>query len=207
MRIIVFGSTGSIGSVLVKQALDRGHDVTAFTRNPEKVSTRHQNFAILHGDVQNAKAVEAAVYDKDAVFVTLGDGRKGNVRFAGTANVVRAMEHSGVRRLICQTTLGVGESVGNLNFFWRYVMFGWFLKEAFEDHVQQERVVIESRLDWTIVRPAAFTDGPLTGRYRHGFSCLDKNLTLKVSRMDVAHFLLDQLDTDAYLRKTPGLSY
>jgi putative NADH-flavin reductase len=117
------------------------------------------------------------------------------------------MEHSGVRRLICQTTLGVGESMSNLNFFWRYVMFGWFLKDAFEDHVQQERVVTESKLDWTIVRPAAFTDGPLTGHYRHGFSGLDRNLTLKISRMDVAHFLLDQLDTDAYLRKAPGLSY
>jgi putative NADH-flavin reductase len=83
MKIVVFGSTGSIGSVLVKQALDRGHVVTAFTRSPEKVSTRHRNFDILHGDVQNPNAVVAAVSDKDAVFITLGDGRKGDMRFAG----------------------------------------------------------------------------------------------------------------------------
>lgn len=86
-------------------------------------------------------------------------------------------------------------------------MFGWFLKEAFADHVDQERYVRESDLDWVIVRPAAFTDGPVTGEYKHGFASTDKELTLKISRADVAHFILEQLEDDTYLRRTPGLSY
>ena len=66
---------------------------------------------------------------------------------------------------------------------------------------------MRSDLDWTIVRPAAFTDGELTGAYRHGFPPTKRDLSLKISRADVAGFMLDQLTDDTYLRKTPGLSY
>jgi putative NADH-flavin reductase len=62
-------------------------------------------------------------------------------------------------------------------------------------------------LDWTIIRPGAFTDGPKTGKYRHGFPGTDRSLTLKISRADVADFMLRQLTDGAYLHKTPGLSY
>jgi hypothetical protein len=117
------------------------------------------------------------------------------------------MEEAGVRRLVCQTTLGVGESSDNLDFFWRHVMFGLLLRGAFADHEQQEAHVKGSDLDWTIVRPAAFTDGGRTGAYRHGFSPTKEGLSLKISRADVAEFMLDQLTDDAYIRQTPGLSY
>jgi uncharacterized protein YbjT (DUF2867 family) len=86
-------------------------------------------------------------------------------------------------------------------------MFGLLLREAFADHEQQEAHVVGSGLDWTIVRPAAFTDGGRTGAYRHGFSPAEKGLRLKISRADVADFMLDQLKNDTYLRKAPGLSY
>jgi hypothetical protein len=117
------------------------------------------------------------------------------------------MEKAGIRRFICQTTLGVGDSQDNLNFFWKRIMFGIILREAFADHVNQENYIKQSRLDWTIVRPAAFTDGKRTGVYRHGFTASDKALTLKISRADVADFMLKQLADDTYLHKTPGLSY
>ena len=117
------------------------------------------------------------------------------------------MEKLGVERLICQSTLGVGDSRGNLSFFWKRIMFGLFLREALEDHVKQEDHIKQSRLDWTIVRPAAFTDGEHTGRYRHGFRDDDRTTTLKISRADVADFMLRQLRDGAYHRRTPGLSY
>ena len=85
--------------------------------------------------------------------------------------------------------------------------FGWFLKKAFMDHQHQETLVQNSDLDWTLVRPAAFTDGPATGVFKHGFSPADKSIKLKISRADVALFLLMQLETENYVRKTPGLSY
>jgi len=86
-------------------------------------------------------------------------------------------------------------------------MFGMLLRAAFADHVSQEDHVIRSGLDWTIVRPAAYTDGERTGDYRHGFPATEEGLKLKISRADVADFVLTQLADDSYICMTPGVSY
>ena len=117
------------------------------------------------------------------------------------------MERRGIRRLMCLSTLGAGDSRALLNFFWKRIMFGLLLREAYADHEAQEALIIQSGLDWTIVRPGAFTDGPATGVFRHGFPSTEKNLKLKISRADVANFMLRQLTGDTYLRQSPGLSY
>jgi putative NADH-flavin reductase len=207
MKLLIFGSTGSIGRHLVEQALDEGHIVTAFARNPAKLDIKHTNLKVVQGDVMDFAAVEGAVQGQEAVLCSIGAGRKGTIRSEGTRNIVRAMEKAGVRRFICQSTLGVGDSRSNLNFLWKYIMFGFFLREAYKDHEIQEKYVKQSQLDWTIVRPAAFTDGERTGVYQHGFSVTEKNLKLKISRADVADFMLKQLTDNAYLHQTSGLSY
>ena len=207
MKVLVFGATGSVGRHVVGQGLERGHEVTAFVRDPSGLDAKHERLTVVRGDVLDGASVEGAVRGQEAVLCSIGAGRKGRVRSEGTRNIVRAMEGAGVRRLVCQTTLGVGESSGNLDFFWKHVMFGFLLRDAFADHEQQEAHVRRSALDWTIVRPAAFTDGGRTGDYRHGFPPTKKGLKLKISRADVAGFMLDQLSDDAYLRQTPGLSY
>lgn len=208
MKVAIFGSTGSVGREAVKQALEQGHMVTAFAREPAKLGIEDTaNLRVVQGDVLSRASVEEAVKGQDAVICVLGAGRKGNIRSEGTQNIIRAMEKTGVSRLICQSTLGVGDSRGNLNFLWKYIMFGMLLRQAYADHVRQEEFVKQSSLDWTIVRPTAFTDGTWTGEYRHGFPSTDKAATLKISRADVADFLLRQLTDDTYLKKTPGLSY
>lgn len=205
MKLIVFGSTGSVGRQLVVQALAMGHDVTAFARNPMVLADIKLN--PVQGEVLNTDDVNGAVAGHDTVLCVLGDGRKGKIRSEGTRNIIRSMGKAGIKRLICQTTLGTGESRGNLNFFWKHVMFRFVLKEALRDHEVQEKYIMQSQLEWTIVRPGAFTDGKVTGNYRHGFAPTDKTLTLKISRADVALFMLMQLTTDEYMKKAPGLSY
>lgn len=207
MRIIIFGATGSIGRELVRQALEQGHTVTAFSRHPEALQAAYPSVQVYAGDVLNYPTVEQATGGHDAVLCALGAGRKGTVRAEGTRHIIQAMEREGINRLICQTTLGAGDSHGNLNVIWKYLMFGFLLKEAMRDHELQEQYIRQSSLDWTIVRPAAFTDGPLTGQYRHGFGADAQGLKLKISRADVAAFMLAQLTTPTYLNKTPGLSY
>lgn len=207
MKLVVFGSTGSMGRQLVEQALEQGHTVRAFARNPSKLNIEHDNLEVMQGDAMDFPSVEKAVEGQDAVLCSLGAGRKGTVRSEGTKNIVRAMEKAGVRRFICQSTLGVGDSWDNLSFFWKYIMFEGLLRQAYKDHMGQEDYVRQSHLDWTIVRPAAFTDGGRTGEYRHGFAATDKTTKLKISRADVADFMIRQLTDDTYLHKTPGLSY
>ena len=155
MKLVIFGATGSIGRQLVEQALAQGHVVTALARNPVKLNLKHPNLKVVQGDVMDLASVEKAVQGQEAVLCALGAGRKGTIRSEGTRHIVRAMEKAGIRRFICQTTLGVGDSQGNLNFFWKYLMFGLILREAFADHVNQEKYIKQSRLDWTIVRPAS----------------------------------------------------
>lgn len=207
MKILIFGATGSVGRHIVEQGLDRGHAVTAFVRDPTGLDVGRGDFTVVRGDVLEPSSVRGAVRGQEAVLCSIGAGRKGKVRSEGTRNIVLAMEGEGVRRLVCQTTLGLGESSGNLNFFWKHIMFGLILREAFADHERQEAYVRESGLDWTIVRPGAFTNGERTGVYRHGFSSTDREISLKISRADVADFMLRQLEDVAYLHGTPGLAY
>jgi putative NADH-flavin reductase len=207
MKVLVFGATGTVGRKLVTQALEMGHTVTAFARDPSKLEIKHPSLEIIEGDVMDSALVDRAVAGHDAVLVALGAGTKGQVRSTGTRNIIQAMQRNGVRRLVCLSTLGVGDSRTHLNFYWKYIMFGMLLRAAFADHVSQEEHVKQSGLDWTIVRPAAYTDGERTGNYRHGFPATAEGLKLKISRADVADFVLTQLADNSYVHMTPGISY
>ena len=207
MKLIIFGATGTLGRHLVEQALARGHRVTAFARRPDALELKHHCLDRRAGDVLDRQAVADAVRGHDAVVIALGSGRKGTVRSVGTQHVIEAMQRHGVRRLSCLSTLGAGDSRAHLNFFWKRIMFGFLLRDAYADHLAQEACVAESDLDWTIVRPGAFTNGPATGAYKHGFPSTERNLKLKISRADIAGFMLRQLTDDTYLRQSPSLSY
>ena len=207
MKLIIFGATGTVGIQLLKQSLQQGYEVTAFARNPEKLNSLPQvNLRIFKGDILNPKDAEDAMHNHDAVLCALGDGNKGKIRATGTKNIITAMQRKGIRRLVCQTTLGLGESQGNLNFFWKHIMFGLLLKKAFQDHQLQEQYLLASNLDFTIVRSSAFTDGEVTRNYKVGFDGNYKNLNLKISRADVADFMLQQLATRQYLRSAVSIS-
>lgn len=209
-KIIVFGSTGTIGKHILNQSLEKGFEVLAFCRDKQKLKNMsHPHLKIFEGDVFNPEDVNDAIKGQETVIVTLGSGksRTSTVRSEGTKNIIEGMQKNGVTNLICQTTLGAGDSNDNLNFFWKYIMFGWFLKKVFLDHELQEKHIKSSKLDWIIIRPAAFTDGDKTGNYLHGFDPKDKSTKLKISRADVADFILKQVTDKKYLHQTPGLSY
>lgn len=206
MKIVVFGATGTVGRHIVDRALLQGHEVTAFARNAASVTLRHPRLTVIEGDVMLAGDVLSAIVGQEAVIVALGAGRNGTVRSVGTQHVVDAMKRQGVSRLIVQSTLGAGDSWPALNFFWKRIMFGLLLRPAFADHQRQEEIVAASDLDWTLVRPSAFTDGPATNQYSHGFAPTMKGLALKVSRLDVAGFVLQQLTDRTYLNRAANLS-
>ena len=211
MKILVFGASGGTGRVLVTQALDQGHVVTAFVRDPAKIDdVKHANLSVVRGDVLNPSDVGNAVTGQDAVLVTIGAGpKRSTIREDSTRTIVTAMQDAGVKRLVCMSSLGVGDSRQNLPFFTKYVVVGIFLRHAFADHEKQEIVVMNSTLDWTLVRPPHLKEGPHTGTYQHGFAVTTsyKDIEGWVSRSDVADFMLMQLDDDTYINQAPGLSY
>jgi putative NADH-flavin reductase len=210
MKLTIFGSTGGTGRQVVVQALEQGHDVTAFARTPEKIGQMHERLQIVKGNVLNPASVERAIYGQDAVLCTLGMPAmmdKTMVRTIGTKNIIRAMEKNGVKRFICQSSLGVGDSHDMLPFHYRYLIVPLMLRRVFADHERQEQAVKESPLDWIIVRPGILTDGERKGSYQHGVTPDKRTIMLKISRADTADFMLKQLAGNHYIHKAPCISY
>ncbi len=209
MNLVIFGASGGTGRELVRQALARGHAVRAFVRNPAALALGHTNLKIVKGDVMDYGPVEEAIKGTEAVLSALGVRPLGKTTILsdGTKNIIRAMEKFGVMRFVCESSLGVGDSRGQLGFLYNYILVPLLLRNIFREKEVQERCIQESRLDWIIVRPARLTDCPRTGVYRSGFSAGERSVKGKISRADVADFMLGQLTNDTYLGKTPGLSY
>lgn len=209
MKLTIFGATGSIGKSVVRQALTAGHSLTVFTRDPAKLSELGDKLTIVEGDILDDAAVRRAVAGADAVLVTLGQPptSKTPLREMGTGTIIRAMEAEGVKRLACLSALGVAESRGILPALYRYLIIPVLLRRVYADHEKQEQLVRQSSTDWVLIRPGSFTKGPRTGNYRHGFASVDSTLRFKISREDVADFLLKQITDDTYLHQSPALSY
>lgn len=208
MKVIVFGATGTVGRLAVENLLKTGHTVTAFARSPQNLNLGDANPRLIAGDAMNLSDVTDAVAGHDAVVVTLGAGmsRKSKIRSQGTMNVIKAMQTHGVRRLIAQSTLGARDSWPTLNFWWKRVMFGALLAPVFRDHELQEQLVEASGLDWTIVRPAAFTDRATTRPVIEDVPNSARGLDLKIARSELARFLTSQLSDRQYIGRAVGLS-
>lgn len=208
MKLIIFGASGGTGLELVQQALAMGHEVAAFVRNSGQITLSHERLNLVQGDVLNSKEVQCALKNQDAVICSLGAKAtsKNMLRATGTKIIIDSMEAAGIRRLVCLSALGCGESRALLPFHYKYFFCPVFLRHVYRDHEAQEKCVRKSNLDWTIIRPAALTDGQLTGSYLHGVIAADKALKMKVSRADVAEFMLKQLN-EKFFGKAVCISY
>lgn len=209
MRILVVGASGGTGREIVRQGLERRHEVTAFVRRPERLGIEQERLRVAVGDVRSPSTVHAAMAGQEAVLSALGHKRwfyPNDILSGGTRAIVEAMREAGVRRLVCETSLGVGDSVGRLGLYYTLFTIPFILPFYYWDKGRQERVVRASGLDWTIVRPAVLTNRPARGRYRHGPAVGSYLLTRRVSRADVAAFMLDQLTDATFLRAAPGLA-
>lgn len=210
MKLLVVGATGGTGRELVAQALAAGHDVTAFVRNPARLEQRNERLSVARGDVLDFASVEPAVAGQDAVLCALGHKRwlyPNRILSEGTRNLIRAMEKHSVRRFICETSLSIGDSWGRMGLYYTLFVGIFILPFYFFDKARQERVIRGSSLDWVIVRPGALTNGPKRGVYRHGPAVGSWLWTVRISRADVADFMLKQATSDAYLRQSPGVSW
>jgi putative NADH-flavin reductase len=210
IKVLVIGATGGTGRQLVAQALERGLDVMALARNPAALGVEHPRLRVVEGDVLDQRIIDETMRGRDAVLSALGHKqffRPTRILSEGTRNVLRAMETQGVRRLVCETALGIGDSAGRMGLYYTLFVIPVILPFYFWDKTRQERLIAESRVDWIIVRPAALTNSARRGKYRHGSHVGSFLWTLKVSRSDVADFMLNQLTDNMYLRSTAGVCW
>ncbi len=210
MKLLIIGGTGGTGQELIKQALEQGHHLTALIRNPEKLKIAHQNLRIIKGNVLDFDKVQEVVAGQDAVLSALGHRRffiKTTILSEGTKNIIHAMEKHNVNRFICITSLGIGDSRFKLGLYYNLFVIPVIIFFYFLDKGRQEKLIRNSKLNWTIVRPGQLTNGKKRGRYKHGAHVGNYILTKMISRADTAHFMLCQLSDATYLYKTPGVVY
>ncbi|MBK9163702.1 MAG: SDR family oxidoreductase [Acidobacteria bacterium] len=208
MQLIILGASGLTGRELVAQALEAGHDVTAFVRDPEKLKIENARLSVARGNILDKASLEAALPGHDAVLSALGSPGlgKSDELSEGTKNIIDVMERLGPKRLIFESSVGVGDSKDHLTWFAKYIFVPLVIKNILEDKEVQERYIFDSSLEWTLVRPGGLTNGRRTGKYRHGDAIDNQHPATRVSRADVAEFMLRQLSDGTYLRKTPGIS-
>ena len=200
MKLTIFGASGKTGVELVKQALEKKHVITAFVRDPSRLSIQHDQVDVITGNVLKAENVAEAVQGQDAVVCVLGSNelKKTAIRSAGTANIIQAMKQANVQRLIVVFAMGTGDSWNSLSSTGKF-LYATVLKSSREDHEAQETAVKESSLDWTIIRPSGLTDEPKTGEYEVGENIPAK--TSRIARADVADLILKELDQNAFIGK------
>jgi len=210
-KLIVFGATGGTGREVVKQALDRGHEVTIIVRNPMSFSIQHPRLKIVQGDVLQLSTFASYMRGIDAVISCLGVGnsRQPTTLYStGIENIISAMETADVKRLICISAgaLYVNKQMG---FFVRVLtklVLQKILKEMYADMRLMEHIVEESKLKWTIVRPPMLKNKPFTGVYRTAIAGHIKR-PFSIARADLADFMLNILTNSKSFGTIAEISY
>jgi putative NADH-flavin reductase len=207
MKVLIIGATGATGKILMREALAQGHQLTALARNPSALAPEDYRLRVLQGNALDVSSVEAAVAGQDAVLVALGtrSSRPTTLFSESTHNVIGAMDKHGVRRLVCITGVGVGDSKGHVGFLYDRIIRPLVVRNVYEDKERQEEAIEQSDLEWVIVRPAQLTDEPAKGEYKVYLKGSYKAKT--ISREDVAEFMLAQVKDDTYVHKMPVISY
>jgi putative NADH-flavin reductase len=213
-HILLLGATGRTGSHALKYALSKGYNVTALTRNPDKITTKSEKLKVLKGTPTNPEDVREAIKGCDCVVSTLNNPRASDKPWAkiinsptlmtdSIRNVITAMDENGIKRIVIQTAVGVGDSFEKVPFYFKWFVTKTNLKVTYADHNSQEQLLMNSDLDWTIARPVGLTDKE-TGK------CVKVPTGTKagpfVMRKNVASFMIDSLASNEYLKKTPTIS-
>jgi putative NADH-flavin reductase len=215
MNVFIAGANGGIGRKAVEQALHAGYQVTALVRDPAKLPMVHPNLRIVKGDIMQPETFAHHIKGQQVVISALGvsDGNlfsdKPTTLYSdGNTNLLKAMEQYGVKRIFCISASALDISPVIPWYFRlaaKYIVQK-LLKHMYADLRRMEAILKKSGTDWTIVRPPQLTDGPLTGIYRKAINQFLKDC-LKISRADVAHFIVTHLTNSETYRATVEIAY
>lgn len=208
MNLLVLGATGATGKHLVTHALAAGHRVRAIVRDPAKVAASGANLEVRKGDVTSVADLTDALRGIDAVVSAIGPRVKSDaISPLAAAPLVEAMKAAGVKRLVWLSAGGVGDSAGPLtkaSWVFGKIIMPLFLKLPYANHLRAEESIRASGLDFTIVRPVQLVDVQ-TGNPVATAPTGEPPKGLKISRSDVAKFMLDEVATRTHVGKMPVL--
>jgi putative NADH-flavin reductase len=197
MNLIVFGAGGKTGTLVVERAIAAGHAVTVFLHD-----AAHEvpaDVRVISGDAADPGAVFKAISGHDAVIDVIGGKtpyKDTELERTAARNIVEAMQAEHVRRLIVVSMMGIGDSKEQAPFWYEHILMPTFLRGADKDKTAMEATVHDSGLDFVIARPPFLTEDPATGSVK---VVTGEDKGHKITRADLAQFLVDQLTADQFL--------
>jgi putative NADH-flavin reductase len=212
MKVVIFGATGFSGKAILKEALLQQHQVTVLVRNKSVIIIQDKNLHIVEGNVLDRNTVAEVLKNCDAVIQCLGVGGKGDGKTTtfisdATKIIVEEMEKQQIKRLIAMSNVGAGNSVSFYPWFFTKIILPYFmkwLKVIIDDKNRMEPIIMNSELDWTIVRCPNIVDKTAKGNCH---STLDgKGLKLSITLDDMAKFIVRQLTDNSYSKQAPSVS-
>jgi uncharacterized protein YbjT (DUF2867 family) len=201
MNLVVLGATGRTGSLVVEQALAAGHTVTALVRSPQKLITANPSLRVVAGEATDTLAVARALEGADAIISTLGGG--GSVIADSTAAIVAAARQTGVRRIVVLSSWLVERD--RLNAVTR-LLTGIGMGGVIKDKSAGEQLLRDSDLDWTIVYASPLSDGPATGSAAVLPENANRSMSQRISRTDVAAWMIQAATSDQQSRRAVGIT-
>jgi len=214
MKILLLGATGRTGQQIIKEALIRGHKISAIARDPEKL--KDYDIEVTQGTPYDYHTVEKAMNGCEAIINTLNVSRKSDNPWAplrspkdmiskSAQNAVKAMEKTGIRRFVALSTIGAGRSWKTSPGILKFIVSISNLKVAFQDHGKQEEILENSSLDYTICRaPMLSNELNDTGAIatREG----ERPVNRVLNRNAAAKYFLDIIENNIHIRETVSLS-
>ena len=211
MRLLVIGGTRGCGREVVSQGSARGHDITLLARQPQRAPSAAR-LTVIEGDARDARLMRGAVQDQDAVLVCLGvrPTRRPVQLFSDALRVIiDGMRCADVERLLYVSGIGSGDSRGHGGFWYDHLLLPVLHRTVQVDKERAEALVAGSGLRWTICRPGFLTNGPMLARYRifTQLKAVPRFRAGSIARADIAHFLLDEVERNEFVGKSPLVCY
>jgi uncharacterized protein YbjT (DUF2867 family) len=208
-RIAVLGASGGVGRHIVDRLLASGFQVVCQTRTAEKLADLARLAEIHAFDPRDKDRLSHFVSGVDAVIFALGtDQLAATTLFSETtAALIAAMKEQHVTRLIAITGVVAGDTRGHGGFFYNWIIFPLFTRKRYADKTRQEELIAASGLDWTIIRPAPFSNGPVTDELEVHTVIRPHTQLSRITRDEVAAFVVAQLDTDRYMHERPFIGH
>lgn len=215
MRILLLGATGRTGRLALKKALEKGHQVTCLARNSVRIQKK-DGLTIIEGNANNETHLEKAITDCDAVISVLNISRKSDFPWASLrtpkyylSDVARILvpmaEKRNLKRITVCSAWGVAETKNDIPKWFRWLIDHSNIGITYKDHERQEKILSESKLDWTIVRPVGLTNSKRIEIVKETFDNKPKPNIL-ISRQSVAEYLVECLEKDYLIGKMVVIS-
>lgn len=216
MKILILGGTGRTGKLLIDEALKRGHEVHALVRSSATLTSDRPGLTLFTGTPYNLTDVQKAMQGCQAILNALNISRQSEFPWSriispqdflsvSLRNVITCMRQEGISRVIIISAWGVGESRAEIPSWFRWFVDNSSIKYPYMDHEEQERLLKESNLNWTIIRPSGLTN-VMNGREVLISFRGEPRPRLSISRKKVASFMMDVLDKNLYIKQMPTIS-